>query len=522
MRCRRALPFPSLSFFALLLTLLQPAAFARPAAARPAAAPKETWYGLFLTGKRVGYLVSTEQRSRWRGKPAEFTSTRMRMDLRVMGKEAASESYSRMWSTPEGAPLEESSVERTGERVTRIRAVYGPRSVSYQADLAGLRRSGKLVLKPGERFWSGDPFKGRGKSPVSGQFRYKRFNTTTLSLDDADVAIGRRGHPGKKEIVEVGGQGVAAYKIPFNLDGAPGTAWVDKNNEMLRADIGPARFVRLPRQTASAPLSSTVEVTDIASYAPDKPISHPRALRTARFRIDNMSAPPVTTDDEVQTTLVRRAPSGSGAYVAEMTITTGPSSDAPPTPLTDIPRTEFAAYLKPSLYVPSDTAAMKSLANRITGDETDARRAADTLSAWVHANLTYDPGRGIGAERHAAEILKSRRGVCQDYSTLLVTLARAAGIPAKHCGGLVYSDGRFFLHAWVELWVGRWVAFEPTWGTPFVDATHIKLEEGEPTTGRKGLSRLDALHITFLGTDVPSTPTASGEAAAKSRHILVP
>ena len=499
-------PLRLASLFLFLTTILPPA----PAAT---ATPRETWYGVYLGGKRAGYLMSVEQRTRWRGQKADLSTSRMRMDLRVLGAANTSEMESQEWATPEGAPLEAVSVERTGGRATKVRAVFTARSVTYDADLAGERRHGTLRLKAGERFWAEDPFKSKQRRRPSAEtrIRYKTFNTTTLTLDDADVTIGRRTPAAKREIVDVGGLGVAAYRVAIKVGGAPATIWLDARDDVLRFDLGPARFIRQPKGVAAAPLSDAVEVTDVAAYRPQgKPLTDPRTLREGTYRIENLSAPLETTNDDVQRATLERGADGS--YVARITVTTGPASDAPPTAIAAIDRAAHAARLGPSLYVPSDTAPMKALAGRILGGETDAARAAGLLSDWVYKTMTYDAGQGIGVQRHASEILRSRRGVCQDYATLLVTLARAAGIPAKHCSGLAYLEGRFFLHAWAEVWVGKWVALEPTWGAPFADATHIKLAEGEPTTDRKGMSRLDPLRITVL-------ETAASPAIIPSNHV---
>lgn len=472
------------------------------------AAPTERWYGVYLGGKRAGYLKTYEERTRWRGKPADLSASRMRLDLRVLGADSTSERLSRAWSTPAGAPLEVIDEERAGSRVTRVRAVYTDRSVTYEADLAGLRKRGTLRLKPGEKFWTGDPFSGKA-GKIEMRVRYKSFNQTTLALEDSDVTLGKRTPSARQEIVAVGGLGVPAFKIPFKIGGTPGTAWVDKRDEMLRFEMGPMRIVHVPRAVALAPLTERVETTDFASYAPDQPIPHARESRSARYRIENLTAPLETVDDDVQTATVTKL--GEGRYAALIAVTTGPPGEAPATKIADIPRAAYAAYLKPSLYAPVDAPEMIALARTIIGAETDARVAGEKLSAWVHANLTYDAAHSMG-QRHAGEILKARRGICQDYATLLVTLARAAGIPAKHCVGLAYAEGKFYLHAWAQLWVGKWVAFEPTWGRPFADAAHIKLAEGEPTADRKGASRLDPLRIAYLGAGSPASdsPDAPG------------
>lgn len=45
--------------------------------------------------------------------------------------------------------------------------------------------------------------------------------------------------------------------------------------------------------------------------------------------------------------------------------------------------------------------------------------------------------------------------------------------------GIAYHEGAFYYHAWPAVHVGRWVEMDPTWGQPLVDATHIRITEGE-------------------------------------------
>jgi transglutaminase-like putative cysteine protease len=62
---------------------------------------------------------------------------------------------------------------------------------------------------------------------------------------------------------------------------------------------------------------------------------------------------------------------------------------------------------------------------------------------------------------------------------LYTALARAAGIPTRMAGGIVYMEGVGFLyHAWAESDVGGWISVDPTFDQVGVDATHIKLVEG--------------------------------------------
>ena len=44
--------------------------------------------------------------------------------------------------------------------------------------------------------------------------------------------------------------------------------------------------------------------------------------------------------------------------------------------------------------------------------------------------------------------------------------------------GLVYLNGAFFCHAWPEVWLGEWVAVDPTFGQTPADAAHIRFVIG--------------------------------------------
>jgi Transglutaminase-like enzymes, putative cysteine proteases len=516
-------PRPLLAVLAALLALfvhltLPPVHTAAGAAPPPGAkAARILWYGVYLGEKRAGYLVRERAGGLRRDgvENVQWSRMHLRLDLRAQGTAVVTDREREVWTTPGGAPLEEYEVTRTAERTRRVRALYRGRTLTYTVDPGdGKIQRGRLDIGPEERFYAADPFLGRpdtpraeGQAPTERQVRYRDFNPDTLQLEDASLTLaprsaarGQADVEALAEVVEVGGEAVRAFRQPFKMGGTAGVSYEDAAGEMLRVDIGPIRIVRLPEERAMAPLEEAVEVTEISSCAPDRPIEAPRRLRGATYRIENLTAPLATGDDDVQTAAVRQA--GSGRYEAVVTVRTGP----PPAPeaggvlRTAIPRASFADLLRPSQYVPSDRPEVVALAREIVGSEEDAGKAARKLSDYVHSVMTYDPGVSYGVLRDGAQILKSRRGLCQDYATLLVTLCRAASIPAKHCGGLAYVDGRFYPHAWAEVWTGRWVALEPTWGTPFADATHIKLSEGEPTDDRPTASRLDAFRITVLST----------------------
>jgi transglutaminase-like putative cysteine protease len=66
------------------------------------------------------------------------------------------------------------------------------------------------------------------------------------------------------------------------------------------------------------------------------------------------------------------------------------------------------------------------------------------------------------------ELLKSGAGVCQDFTHLMIAMARSMKIPARYVSGLVHPDtkrvrGYTQTHAWCELLFpsAGWIGFDP-------------------------------------------------------------
>ncbi len=79
------------------------------------------------------------------------------------------------------------------------------------------------------------------------------------------------------------------------------------------------------------------------------------------------------------------------------------------------------------------------------------------------------------------EALTLKKGVCQDYAQIMISLCNLAEIPARYVAGLLVGEG--FSHAWIEIFnqteneKGVWVALDPT-NNLIVDDSHIKISTG--------------------------------------------
>jgi transglutaminase-like putative cysteine protease len=113
----------------------------------------------------------------------------------------------------------------------------------------------------------------------------------------------------------------------------------------------------------------------------------------------------------------------------------------------------------------------------VVGADGDLQRIRALLD-WIHQHIAKEPVDVFTA----LDVLKGGRAECQGHALLYAAFARTLGIPTRIVNGIVYApDFRGFLyHSWNESIVdGRWVAVDPTFGQIPVDATHIKLLEGQ-------------------------------------------
>jgi transglutaminase-like putative cysteine protease len=134
-------------------------------------------------------------------------------------------------------------------------------------------------------------------------------------------------------------------------------------------------------------------------------------------------------------------------------------------------------WIKKSFNIPSDTATFKALSSKLIGDATTVRDAAKRVHDYVYGSMK--PNAGIGVLRDATEILKTKEGVCRDYAVLTATLLRSGGVPSRLVSGLVYEEGSFYYHAWVEVWDGNtWVGVDSTLPSGKLTAGHIQLAQG--------------------------------------------
>lgn len=134
---------------------------------------------------------------------------------------------------------------------------------------------------------------------------------------------------------------------------------------------------------------------------------------------------------------------------------------------------ELAPHLRSTPRINASAPQIVALARQIAGDDRDGRSVARKLGDWTYANLKW---KRVSSD--TLETLASREADCLEHAELYVALARSLGLPARVASGAAFSGGAFGAHAWVEVYLGRWVELDPTWGlSDYVDATHVRFED---------------------------------------------
>jgi transglutaminase-like putative cysteine protease len=139
-------------------------------------------------------------------------------------------------------------------------------------------------------------------------------------------------------------------------------------------------------------------------------------------------------------------------------------------------------------------------------------RTPYAIYLYVAKNLTYDFSRVTQRDQRlgAKAILDNpKSAVCLEFTDLFITLARAAGIPAREINGFAYAKNpeerplslfKDVLHAWPEYYdfaKKTWVMVDPTWGNT--------------TGGIDYFFNLDTDHFTFIQKGESSTyPVPAG------------
>lgn len=140
-------------------------------------------------------------------------------------------------------------------------------------------------------------------------------------------------------------------------------------------------------------------------------------------------------------------------------------------------------FVEESHFVTKDAEAWREAIDVLPHGVTDLWQDAVALGRHIYQNFTYLPEVSHAGTR-VSEVLKTRRGVCQDFAHVMLSLCRTQGIAARYASGYFFDENRRSeepeaSHAWVEIFLPGygWKGYDPTHDRP-ADTRYIKLAVG--------------------------------------------
>lgn len=129
-------------------------------------------------------------------------------------------------------------------------------------------------------------------------------------------------------------------------------------------------------------------------------------------------------------------------------------------------------FVGASPYVPLLDPVTRYAARSAVGGRS-VRACVEDLCRRIHDDFDYD-GEATEVDTPLAVAFAQRRGVCQDFTHVMIAGLRGLGIPAGYVSGFLRTvpppgqprlEGADATHAWVRAWCGRqmgWLEFDPT------------------------------------------------------------
>lgn len=447
-----------LGMMALLVQKQTPSPSSDLASLPPIAAPadgdgaaREEWFGVYQADKKIGHTrrVTTRTASGWRFQDdSSFGLAMMGAPQRLTTTMVADtdEDYA-MRSFRFVLVSSAASFSATGESDgRRLDVRYGAGDATERVSLP-LDEPIQLPASMRPRIAAAKPAAGT-------RYTHSVFSPLTLHNDRVVTEV-----EGTETI-----DGRETTRLSEEHQGMKARVWIDDEGRAVREEASLGLVLRAePRETALAGVDTAApfDLTASTRVPLDGLIDHDRDRPTLALRVSGDAAARIPDDPPRQ--IMR---DGVLRVVRERMPTRVASDAALP-----------ARWVGPSPFVESDDPAIIARAQAVVGDGADPLVSARRLVDWVHENMTQEPTVTVPSAR---EVLRTRRGDCNEHAVLLAALARAAGIPARVVAGVVHMDDGFYYHAWNELWLGRWISADAVFAQMPADATHVKLLEGGP------------------------------------------
>lgn len=449
----------------------------------PKVSSKEEWMGIYSGGDRIGYSHTLIEPTNQNTKVSEETKLRMTImgnnqDIEVKSNYLLNKYDIQSFDFSMKAGLVELQAEgkkEGNELKVQISSASGKSEVSFPLTDEPLVPS--MLFK-----WLADQNPKVGK-----RYEVSLFDPTlVLTGGEAQSLKATLTVEGEEEVkIPLGN--FKTYRVNMVFMGSESTSWITQDGEIIKEASPPGLVsVRETRDKALGESLSSLDIIQKTAISSNVLLDNPRTLKLLRVKIDGIdSTQGLDLNGEGGQSFT------NGLIEVRQTDISGFTPYSLP-----YSGDEYKIYTKANSLIQSDDPRIVEKSREILKGEKNSLRAAEEISSWVYNNLEKVPTVSIP---NALDVLKTKRGDCNEHATLFAALARAVGIPTKIAFGVVYLDGKFYYHAWDEVFVGRWLAVDPTFGQFPADASHIRFLEGDLSRGSEIIRLVGKIKIEIRG-----------------------
>lgn len=429
---------------------------------------KENWYGLYINSSKIGYLRINVERTKqpldgWR------MESSMTMAVKMGGQEATTTVDDiRLYASP-GGELYSSTMTISGS--TGNLTVTGKKKNGRFVVVSNIggRETKKAFDFPFDDLDNVLAIDSRiveGKARVGDTFRIMSFEPTpplTGRLQQISTI-------GGKQKFFLNGVETEVFFVTTHYPELSliGQTKIDRFGNMLETSIGPGMLAKLEGKERAKLIKDTFDLLGEGLIKSNQKLESLQTLRSLRLRLIG-----VGKSDILQTMTQDISVERENQVVVSIRRGTPPIAPE----RVPVRKKGLEGYLMPTPLEQSDSPQIIEVAKKAVQNETNSWNAAKKINHWVYKNINK---RFTPDFSNALQTLRSKRGDCGEHAVLAVALMRAAGIPARTVIGLAYWPGGngFGYHAWIEVYVGKWVQMDPAWGEEIVDPSHIALVYG--------------------------------------------
>ena len=444
------------------------------------------WYGLYLQGQKAGYAMTEARAERFEDQPAVVFRMVAHMKITALGQRQDVEVVQSRLYLRSGPLRKVTSRFKTDASDVEVVGVVRGDKLMVTSRMGALENK-KEFPAPKETLqdFVAASLLVRPDAKVGEEVRISQFDPTVLKDLEAIITLVERKtitFNGVRTPVFVLENRIPALNVETKMI-------VDPDGVPLEATLENLFVMRLEPEAQAKDIRYSSDLIRMGCVRLDPHPKNLAALRSATFTFQGIPEPKLLINDRRQ----KWSAQGDGTYLVAVRAAGVQKPASLP-----VDRARFAEQLKPTLFIQSDHPKIRALAAKIVGGERNAYEAAKRICSWVYKNLRKV---GTAALSNAVETLERKAGDCTEHTVLFVALARAAGIPAREAAGITCIEGGegFYFHAWPEVWVGEWVAMDPTLGQDIADPTHIKFAQGGGEQLFRIVGLFGRMKATYLG-----------------------